>query len=335
MNRDLTGMLFPKPQRYPDLDEMRTLHAEGKLYIQRKRDGQRHVVVIQEDGAHLFDRSLREIFHFDALLDAFNSFNLPSGTLLDIEITIDRTNGADDFSTISSLNKAGLEKARWIIHSLKNAPKAMMLDILYCGEHATFNLPFKVRHQTLRNAFDGKHELIYVTENLTGSVDENMVLAIAEKWEGLVFWHNEQSTKIGYGKTIPRLNSWKWKPSVEGDFIATGWEPTSALPGAPMYGVAGALNLVEMRNGKLTSVGGVGTGLTLAERKEATTWMYPCVVEVVYDERTPTGQLRMPRFIRLRTDKSVEETMNDSSEGITHIKRGGNGYSPRGHRGAL
>lgn len=334
MNRDLTGMLFPKPQRYPDLDEMRKLHSEGKLYIQRKRDGQRHVVSIKEDGAHIYDRNLREIFHFEELLMAFNSFSLPSGTLLDIEITIDQENGADDFSTISSLNKGSMATCLRIIRRLKKAPEAMLLDILFCGVEKTYDLPFEVRHQTLRNAFDGKHARIYVSENLEGSVDDNMKRAIAEGWEGLVFWHKEQGTKIGYGKTVPRLNSWKWKNTKEEDFICTGWEPTSAEPGAPMYGVVGALNLVEMRNGKLVKVGGVGTGLTLKERQEATTWEYPCVVQVVYDERTPSGAVRFPRFVCKRPDKSVEEVMNESSL-TSNIDKAGNGYSPRGHRKAL
>jgi ATP-dependent DNA ligase len=335
MTRDLTGMMFPKPQRYPDLNEMRQLRAEGKLFIQRKRDGQRHVVLITPEGAQIFDRNLRRIFHFEELIAAFTAFGLPAGTLLDIEITIDLPGGADDFSTISSLNKAGLEKAIRMVNRLTRAPRAMLLDIFYCGEKATYSLPFRVRHQTLMNAFDGKHPTVYVTKNLEGTVDECMALAIAEKWEGLVFWATEQTTKIGYGKTVPRLNSWKWKNTKEEDFICTGWEPTSAEPGAPMFGVVGALKLSEMRNGKLTSVGGVGTGLTLVERREALSWTYPCVVEVVYDERTPTGAVRFPRFVRLRTDKSVAEVSAEGSSVRDNASKGDAQYAPRGVKGTL
>lgn len=327
----MKGMQLPKPQRYPNLDEMRKLQNENKLYIQRKRDGQRHVIFIGENGAELYDRSLRQIFHFEELLAAFNEENLPVGTLLDIEITIDVNGNADDFSSISSLNKAGLEVARRIIRNLESKPKAMMLDVLWLGDIPTYQLPFEARHTSLVEMFGDSNSIIYVTENLEGTVDECMQLAIANKWEGLIFWHRGQATKIGYGKTIPRLNSWKWKNTKEEDFICTGWEGTSATSG-PMLGVVGALNLVEVRNGELAKIGGVGTGLTLMERQEAVSWTYPCVVQVVYDERTPIGALRFPRFVRQRPDKTMEEVMMES--GLTsNIEKDGNGYSPRGHKG--
>lgn len=323
-----TGIQFPKPMRYPNLDEMRDLHAAGKLFIQRKRDGQRHVIHVTADGVKMFDRNLRQIFHFTSILKAFEGFNLPAGTLVDGEVIVEHANGADDFSTISSLNKAGLEKA--IALAAKTRPTFMVFDLLFCAGEPTYSQPYSVRHETIQS-FNGCSDVVYTVPNMDCTVDEAVAQSIENGWEGLVFWHKDRANKIGFGSQAPRLNSWKWKATRESDFICTGWEPTTAEPGAPMYGVAGALNLFENRNGKMVSVGGVGTGLTLKERAEATTWTYPCVVEVVYDERTPTKALRFPRFVRMRTDKTVGEVFADNSERITF--QGSKSYSPRGHKG--
>lgn len=318
------GIQLPKPIRYPNLDEMRRMHESGELYIQRKRDGQRHIIHVMEDGVKMFDRNLRQIYHFKSILKAFEGFGLPAGTIIDGEVIIEHKDGSDDFSTISSLNKAGLEKATKLAE--KAAPRFMIFDILFAGGESVYNHPYKIRYETMK-VFDGVNSVVYVVPNLTCSVDEAKEMAIVNKWEGLVFWGVELVNKLGFGSQAPRLNCWKWKNTKEEDFVCTGYELTSAVEGAPMFGAVGAIKLAENRNGKLVSVGGAGTGLTLKERFEALNWSYPCVVQIAYDERTPTGALRFPRFVRRSEDKSVEEVLADTTsrmvaEGL---------YAPRGH----
>ncbi len=97
---------------------------------------------------------------------------------------------------------------------------------------------------------------------------------------------------------------------------------------APYFG---SLALGLYRGDKLVHVGNVGTGFSEAEMKEIldlllpyrieqppcvlseppkreTIWVKPLfVAEVAYQAVTEDGKLRMPRFIRLRPDKSPEE----------------------------
>lgn len=299
-------MQIPKPIREPNLDEMRRLRDAGKLMVQRKRDGSRVILLVTDEGeVKLYSRThTNYTSKFPAIVKMFEGMQLPAKTMLDGELVLER-DGQDQFNLMNSLSLSGDAVS---VRKQKHLPvvRFMAFDVLYLGGKATFEMPYQVRHDVI-SKLEGTHPLIFVAKDEEGSLDACMVRADLSGWEGLVFWHKEFRTKIGFGSTSPRENCWKWKPSKEEDFIATGFEYGTGHMSTWM----GALNLVEYKGGKPVSVGGVGTGFTEAERREAVNWTYPCVVEVLYDERTPTGKIRFPRFLRKRDDKHVLEVIND------------------------
>jgi bifunctional non-homologous end joining protein LigD len=131
----------------------------------------------------------------------------------------------------------------------------------------------------------------------------------------------------------PGLRSPDWikvKSEHTGDFVVGGWRPGARTIGGLLVGVPAA-------DGGLTYRGRVGGGISAhAERdlydtlkplvvsvspfggtiprEDARTafWVTPVtVVEVKFAERTRDGRLRFPRFLRIRSDKSADEVVDE------------------------
>lgn len=298
------NLQFPKPHRVANLDEMRRLRAEGKLSIQRKRDGARVAILVTPEGeVKLYARTLQNYTDkFPQVVEAFKALNLPGGTLIDGELVLGGVDGADNFNSINGMTHASAQHAIDMQRFRRTVPVFLVFDLLYLAGQPCFHLPYRHRFQTIQS-FNGVHPLIAAVRDLGCSVDEAIELVVANKWEGLVFWRLDQGTKMGFGSTPPRANCYKWKLPKEDDFVAVGFE----MGEGRFSDRVGALQLVEYRDGKPFSVGGVGTGFSEQQRLEMLSWTFPCVVEVRYDERTPDGKLRFPRFYRRRDDKTVAE----------------------------
>ncbi len=69
----------------------------------------------------------------------------------------------------------------------------------------------------------------------------------------------------------------------------------------------GSMEVGLYKDGKLVKLGYVGTGFDKDELELLSKLSPPFVIEVEYQELTKDGKLRMPRFKRLRLDKSPEE----------------------------
>ena len=129
--------------------------------------------------------------------------------------------------------------------------------------------------------------------------------------------------KRGDSRYVPgRSNDWvKVRARKTGDFVVAGWVPSKSNRND-----IGALALAEYRNGTLTAVGRVGSGLGSAVRRELGEvlhalapgaplnddkdhrWVEPTLVcEVEFREYTRDGHLRQPVFVRMRPDKSTAE----------------------------
>jgi bifunctional non-homologous end joining protein LigD len=121
-----------------------------------------------------------------------------------------------------------------------------------------------------------------------------------------------------------RREEWVKAKCIKSDeFVVIGYEPGGS------YGGLGSLLLATAEDGKLTYVGGVGTGFNSRSapplkakldtiktgssliprlRNKNAVWTRPeIVVEVEFRGWTEDGQLRHPSFKRVRDDRSAEE----------------------------
>lgn len=307
----LTKRFVPaKPRKDVAVDTLYQLDYESKLWIQRKRDGQRHLVLITSKGeVKIYSRRMDDMTaHFPTLCGWIKHLKLPKKTILDGEIIIDR-NGKDDFRAVGTIVRAKPEKAapREIAFANAGQLRFMVFDCLYFAGKPVWEKPYEYRyHEVLCNYLAvGGTSHVFVPEILNGGIGVLMTRAKAEGWEGLVCWLWEDPTIVRDGGKPKRTGCIKWKPKKEQDFIATGYY----LGSGDMQDVVGGLNIEEyMPDGSIRSCGNVGCfrGDSII-RKEALSWDYPCVVSVEFDLQEPEGTLRFPVVLKLHEDKLPED----------------------------
>lgn len=288
-------------------DELRTLDRAGRLIIQRKRDGRRHLVLVtRSKRVRIYSRRMEELTdHMPRVRDAIAALDLPGGTILDGEIIVDR-DGVDDFRATGSFTNPKTKPEKAAATSAALPVKFVLFDVLYYAETAIWGTAYSDRWM-LCNRIAGYDEtsIIVTPQTFTMDLARCQALVREQGWEGLVCWVKDEGTIVREGGSPKRVNCIKWKPIKEGDFIATGFY----LGSGELSSVVGGLYIEELdpNTGLRRDCGKVGTGFDAKIRKEALIWDYPCVVQVEYDSQQPTAKLRFPVFIRQRNDKAIDE----------------------------
>lgn len=267
------------------------------LIIQRKRDGARHFLVIGDDVANIYTRRIENVSaHFPDVVQELCEHFLP-GTILDAEYVIER-DGHDDFSLVNSVCRSTPERGARLHRQYGGT--FHVFDILYLAGVAAYESPYLHRFNIITSQLFTGLTHIRPVAAIPGSLTLAKHLTIQEGWEGLVLWDANATTAIRMNGSPIRANCYKWKPDLEDDFVATGFE----FGTGSLCHVAGALTLAQYdSHNQLIPCGKVGTGLDLATRHAASHWSYPTVVQVRYSERTDDGKLRFPVFVRKRDDK--------------------------------
>lgn len=233
---------------------------------------------------------------------------LAPGTVLDGEIVV-MSGGRPDMQVLlprlqESAPRTGLAPVTYIV-----------FDILRRGEEDLTALPLTSRRKILLSAVrEGPHVVISVPAD--GRGEDYYRAAVAQGLEGVMAKRKDSRYEPGV-----RSGAWlKIKPQKSCDCVIAGYTPGRGGRG-PAFGAL-LLGLYEGEN--LVPVGRVGTGFSdrlLAELMEkfaplvtpvprlpGTTgkvvWLEPVLVcEVGYMVVTKDRKLRIPRFLRLRTDK--------------------------------
>ena len=233
---------------------------------------------------------------------------LAPGTVLDGEIVV-MSGGKPDMQALLprlqvSLPRSGAVPATYIV-----------FDILRRGEEDLTGLSLLDRRKILAAAVrEGPHVVISVP--VEGRGKDYYRAAIAQGLEGVMAKKKDSVYEPGV-----RSGAWLKVRAVRScDCVIAGYTPGRGGRGTTF----GALVLGLYEEGKLVFVGNVGTGFSdrlLAEltgkfapltttvpqlngASENVVWLQPVLVcEIAYMEVTRDRKLRIPRFIRLRTDK--------------------------------
>lgn len=304
-----------KPVQKMEFSELQRLESEGRLWIQRKRDGRRHLALITLDGSvRIYSRRMEELTdHLKVIADSLKGI-FPPGTILDGEVIID-DDGNDRFKETGRFTNPASKPADAQRTAALYNVRYMVFDCLYLGGQPIWQDPYDSRYFVLAKYLysdDTSKAVVHRATNLPGSLAQLTDIAKQEKWEGLVCWLKDQPTIVRNGGQPKRCNCIKWKPVQNDDFICAGWEygsgELSKLPGKLL------IAQIDPTTGQLRECGKVGTGFDLKTREEIMSWTFPCVVECKYDSQEPTGKLRFPVFVRKRDDKAIEECIGQELE---------------------
>lgn len=293
-----------KPIRTVDLETALLWEQQEILGIQRKRDGMRHFLVSdQRSRLRVYSSSKEDLTeHFAPLLAAVE---LPPCTILDTEFVVTRADGSDDFKTVSQICRSSAGRASRLLVGSRLPMAFWAFDILYMDRLPVWHLNYARRHAALVELLESlAPEYLTAMPFLPVALPHAIRAAKRERWEGLVLWRLDQSTIVQMNGTPARVNSYKFKPRLEDDFVCTGFERGRGRNAK----VVGKLRIGAYtdRGTMFMDLGRVGTGLTDTDRKQALRWTYPCVIQVEYMSRSATG-LREPVFIRQRPDKKPKE----------------------------
>lgn len=201
----------------------------------------------------------------------------------------------------------------------------VVFDLLELDGVDLRSIPLDRRRALLTDGFEFDPTL-RLSEILDGSAAELFDRAGEDGWEGLVAKRRDSAYKPG------RSRHWlKLKCLLRDDFVIVGWTP----PKGGRVGF-GALALATRVSGDLVYAGRVGTGFddatlrSLLEQLEvierstpvvaapaemrSVHWVEPTLVcEVGFSEWTSAGQVRHPRYLGLRPDKSASDVIREPS----------------------
>lgn len=180
--------------------------------------------------------------------------------------------------------------------------KYMVFDILEKDGENLRSLPIEIRKEHLNNVVPTL-SIIRVTKVHHSNKDEFFQDQLAKGKEGVILKVKGSSYSGG------RSNSWfKIKRTASYDVIAKGGTKGTGAR-IPYFGAVHCF--LPDKQGKLRHIGDVGSGFNDNDLMQITPLVRsnkPFVIEVKFMEWTkPDYKMRFPVFLRLRTDKTVED----------------------------
>lgn len=303
-----------KPRNDLDVDTLLQLDLDQKIWVQRKRDGQRHLVLITKTGAvKIYSRRMDDMTqHFPLLCQEIKELKLPKMTILDGEVIIDQ-NGVDNFRAVGTITRAKPEKAAAREAVFARELRYMVFDCLYFAGKPVWEKPYEYRYNEILCNYIPEDGVVFYPQVIDAPLGVTMERAKAEGWEGLVCWFADDPTVVRNGGKPKRAGCAKWKPKQERDFIAVGYYCGSG----EMSDVVGGIILQEYApDGTLRSCGNAGCfkGDSII-RTEALDWEFPCVVSIEFDHQEPEGKLRFPVVLKKHEDKTPDECIGPELDG--------------------
>jgi bifunctional non-homologous end joining protein LigD len=293
--------------------------ADGWVY-ERKLDGQRCLAVRGRGGTRLYSRSGRDVtVAFPEIAEALEE-QAAADFVIDGEVvafegrrtSFSRLQPRIHLSSAAKARRTGIPVYFYVFDVLRTA-----------GEDVRGRTLLE-RKRVLRSllTFEGP---VRLTPYRTSGDDDYFAEVCRKGWEGLIAKRAEARYPTG------RTKDWlKFKCEAGQELVVVGWTDPEGSREA-----LGALLLGYYRGDDLVYAGKVGTGFSgavlrdLLERltpleldaspctagalpRKAVHWARPeLVAEIAFTEWTTAGQLRHPRFLGLRTDKSAKQVVRE------------------------
>jgi bifunctional non-homologous end joining protein LigD len=287
---------------------------------ERKLDGERCLATKEGATVRLHSRSGRDVTHsFPEVVEALEEQDTPD-FVVDGEV-VAFEDGRTSFAALQPR-----------IH-LSNAARARasgirvyyyLFDLLALDSHDTRAVPLLDRKGLLKDLLEYEDPLRFTTHRRRAD-ETTFADACAKGWEGLIAKRADSRYPSG------RSRDWlKFKCEGGQEFVIGGFtDPQGSRSGF------GALLLGYYRDGDFVYAGKVGTGFDTStlrslhaelRKLETTTtaftvgqlpkvgahWVEPRLVcEVAFTEWTRAGQLRHPRYLGLRRDKSPDDVVRE------------------------
>jgi bifunctional non-homologous end joining protein LigD len=256
------------------------------------------------------------------------ALKLPPDSLLDGEMVVLDATGRPSFTALAErMHVRDPGKAARLAATLPVT--YMIFDLLRYGGESLLPLPYATRRARLEELELGSGPWMVPPAFTDGPA--TAAAARENRLEGVV----AKRLDTPY---VPGLRSPEWikvKFDRSGDYVVGGWRAGARKLGGLLVGVPGP-------GGRLRFRGRVGGGIGASAEQELLSvltplvvrespfaagavpredargahWVRPeLVVEVRYGNRTPDGRLRFPRFLRLRSDKSPDECVEEEDDG--------------------
>ena len=291
----------------------------GWVY-ERKLDGQRCLAVRDGSGTKLYSRSGREVtVAFPEIAEALEQ-QAATGFVVDGEVVAFEGSRTSFARLQPRIHLSSAEKAR-----RTGIPVYFyVFDVLEVDGQDVRQEPLLERKRRLRKLLTWERPIRSTPHRVQG--DEGWFAEVCRKgWEGLI------AKKADAPYASGRTDRWlKFKCEAGQELVVVGWtEPTGSRV------AIGALLLAYHDDADLVYAGKVGTGFSekvlrdLHEQlsrigteespctrgklpRSGVHWVRPdLVAQVAFTEWTSANQLRHPRYLGLRTDKSATDVVRE------------------------
>lgn len=292
---------------------------EAKVRTFIKENGLCHFIAVTSTGeVKIYTRRIDDhTVKYPRIVTAIKELGIPKNSLIAAEFTVgisdDFTTHMDRFKRIQSISRSDTLKGK-VKNSIKKTlalqeetpVNAVMFNILYLDGFDRTTVDYNSTIDIMRDMES------YDTSGYIATPREMTFTTYIEAYdwafehismiEGFVVWLKDENAEITYNGKPSRRACYKLKAVREDDVIAYDWkEGTGAKQGK-----VGSL-LIGKYNKELTKIipmGNVGSGLKIKEGEcEVDYWDFPCVVEIEYEQRFPTGKYQFPRFSKRHEDK--------------------------------
>lgn len=284
---------------------------------QRKYDGTRTFIIKDGDNVVMRGRSWINDYapNFPEIVEEVRKLPVEA-CVLDSEITFFEK-GSDRDVFISALAGPETKKGR--------TAKAMVFDVLFIEDYDLENLPFKERQEILGDLVPDRLRHVDVVETVTRGKKayfrkigkkggEGVVLKERQSpysegertsdWLKVKHWRSDDAVVVGYTKgkdsrastfgaliLAQRDKKGKWR------YIGK----TSGFTNQELQDYLKRLRRTRIRNSPLATE-------DVHEVDNVKAWVKPkIVIEVKYYEKTPSGRLRFPSYMRERHDKQPRD----------------------------
>ena len=282
------------------------LEKQKNLVITRKRDGWKVFAVMgRNNKVRLYTDGLNEIdSRLDHIKKDLRKIKLLAGLVLVGEVLVD-VEGSDDIGKVISIFHSSTSKS--IEFQSKNGKAKFMIFGAFSLEGYSMSI------ESVWEVFSKDTlEFVFPAPIIRTSYDQAKMLVIKNGWEGLVLYTKDHRLTYRLDGKAPRRTDdcLKWKPISEDDFIVRSWRPSSSNPKLLKDIV---LSQIDPTTGKEFECGKLGS-FSNQMRLELARAKYPFVVQAAFEMRFPkTGKIRNARFLRVRTDKPIDQCIAPKS----------------------